>query len=413
MTDRQPERPTWYPTYPTTELPSQPQSAPGGTSSATPPEPRTRRGRKGFAAAVLTGALVIGGAAGFGGAATWSLLEDEPTAAAPVSEPSTSSSTGSQDTPQRVASDGSVQAVAQRVLPSVVMISVEGPQGSGSGSGVILSEDGQILTNEHVASMAEGGSELTVSFNDGTIAQAEVVGTDPLTDVAVIQAEDVSGLTPISVGSSRDLVVGQEVVAIGSPFGLDATVTSGIVSALNRPVSFGQDSSGETTAYPAIQTDAAINPGNSGGPLVDLDGNLVGINSSIRSTSSGLTGESGSIGLGFAIPVDAVMPIAEQLAAGEEPTHARLGITIGNASSEQGTVGAEIMEVGDGSAAAEAGLEPGDVIVRLDDQQITSSDALVAMVRAYRPGDTVSVTFRRGGEEQTVELELGSDAQSS
>ena len=226
------------------------------------------------------------------------------------------------DAPSDPALDGSVEAVAEKVLPSVVQINVSGPQGSGSGSGIILSEDGQILTNNHVVELAADGGTLTVSFNDGTTAEATVLGTDSLTDTAVIQAQDVSGLTPATIGSSDDLRIGQAVVAVGSPFGLESTVTSGIVSALNRPVQVASDGQGNSTTYPAIQTDAAINPGNSGGPLVDLSGNVVGINSSIRTSS---TGSDGSIGLGFSIPIDEVLPIVEQMANGEDadPRQAR------------------------------------------------------------------------------------------
>ena len=228
--------------------------------------------------------------------------------------------------PAAASGDGSVESVAQQVLPSVVEIEVSGPQGAGSGSGIILTSDGQILTNNHVVELAGDSGTMEVSFNDGSHAKATLVGHDPLTDTAVIQAEDVSGLTPATIGSSDSLQVGQSVVAIGSPFGLDATVTSGIVSALERPVDVGSDGQGNSTVYPAIQTDAAINPGNSGGPLVDMAGHVVGINASIRTTgSSQAGGESGSIGLGFAIPIDEVLPVIDQMQKGETPTHARLG----------------------------------------------------------------------------------------
>ena len=206
-----------------------------------------------------------------------------------------------QSTRSSVVQDGTVEKVAQSVLPSVVKVNVASSSGAGSGSGIVLSEDGKILTNNHVVAGAGEDGSITVNFNDGTTKRATVIGTDPLTDVAVIQAEDVSDLTPAPLGKSGDLKVGQTVVAVGSPFGLNATVTTGIVSALNRPVSVvdparrpespfggspetqGQDLS---TTYPAIQTDAAINPGNSGGPLVDMSGRVVGINSSIRTASS-------------------------------------------------------------------------------------------------------------------------------
>ncbi|MBU2112051.1 MAG: trypsin-like peptidase domain-containing protein, partial [Actinobacteria bacterium] len=296
---------------------------------------------------------------------------------------------------------------------------------------VILTEDGQILTNHHVVELAEEGGTITVDLADGSHARAEILGLDPLTDTAVIQAQDVSGLTPATIGSSDALAVGQDVVAIGSPFGLDATVTSGIVSALDRPVDVGTDSEGNATVYPAVQTDAAINPGNSGGPLVDLAGRVVGINSSIRTTGSstpfGQSSEGGSIGLGFAIPIDEIMPIVEQMAAGEPPTHARLGISVsdvgvgtGRGGSVPGstdgalvTDGAQVRTIGAGSTAGEAGLQEGDVITGIDDTAITSADSLVATIRSYRPGDEVTVTYERDGEEQTTTLVLDSDADQS
>jgi len=189
-------------------------------------------------------------------------------------------------------------------------------------------------------------------------------------------------------------------------------VTSGIVSSLNRPVSITGETGTDTT-YPAIQTDAAINPGNSGGPLVNLDGEVVGINSSIRSSSSA-TGEGGSIGLGFAIPITTVLPVVEQLRNGETPTHARLGVTVSDTASSNGLVtGAQIGEVEQGSAGDEAGLEAGDIVTRVDDHPITSSEALVATVRGYRPGDSVSLTVRRGGDTEELKATLGSDADAS
>ncbi len=266
----------------------------------------------------------------------------------PAASPTTSQVVSSPDTP---AADGSVEQVAAAVLPSVVKLDVSNGQQAGSGSGIILSSDGQILTNNHVAEVAGNGGQITVSFSDGTHAPATIVGTDPLTDTAVVQAEGVSGLTPATIGSSSDVAVGEEVVAIGSPFGLDATVTSGIVSALARPVNVGSDAAGNATVYPAIQTDAAINPGNSGGPLVDLQGHVIGINSSIQSTST-TGGESGSIGLGFAIPIDEVLPVIDQMKNGETPTHAKLGVSVEDvATGAQVADGAQIRTIGDGSAA--------------------------------------------------------------
>jgi len=255
---------------------------------------------------------------------------------------------------------------------------------------------------------AEGG-EIAVSFNDGSSTNASVVGTDPLTDLAVIKAEDVSDLTPATLGRSDAVDVGQQVVAVGSPFGLESTVTSGIVSALDRPVTAGEGQGSAQTIFPAIQTDAAINPGNSGGALVNMRGEVIGINSAIRGTSS-LSGQAGSIGLGFAIPIDEAKPIADQLTAGEAATHARLGVTVGTPTNEDGLPGgAEVQSVEPGSGADEAGLREGDVITKVDDKVISSSDALVAMVRSYRPGETIELTVVRDGETEQIEATLGSD----
>ena len=358
----------------------------------------------------MAAALVVGGAAGVGGAAAFNALDDDGNG--PAAGDTAPNASQVVDTPDSPAGDDSVEQVAQNVLPSVVELDVEGDQGAGAGSGIIIDSDGLILTNNHVAEIAENGGKITVSFHDGTKSDGEIVGTDPLTDTALVQAKDVEGLTPATIGKSGDLDVGEQVVAVGSPYGLDATVTSGIVSALNRPVAVGQDTEGNSTTYPAIQTDAAINPGNSGGPLVDMQGRVVGINASIRPSDSG----GGSIGLGFAIPIDEVLPIVEQMKDGDTPTHARLGITVRDAATTEGaeiTDGAEIQEITNGSAADDAGLEQGDVITRIDDHLVNGSDSLVATVRSYRPGDEVEVTYERDGETDTTTLTLGSDADTS
>jgi putative serine protease PepD len=356
---------------------------------------------------VVTASLLVGGAAGVGGAAIWTSTHDTPAESSPVLTQSGSSTA-------QTAATGSIEKVAHNVLPSVVMIQVSGPNGAGSGSGIILSGDGKILTNNHVVALAGKSGSLNVSFNDGSHAAAHVLGTDPLTDTAVIQAQGVSGLTPATLGHSSSLQVGQSVVAIGSPFGLDATVTSGIVSALDRPVDVGTVSQGNATVYPAIQTDAAINPGNSGGPLVDLAGQVVGIDAAIQTaTDTTSQGEPGSIGLGFAIPIDEVLPIVQQMIKGETPTHARLGIGVENAPTSSGTPiaqGARIQKVDAGSAAESAGLKVGDVITKVDSHAITTSDSLVATIRSYRPGDSVTVTYTRGGSTHTVRATLDSDA---
>jgi putative serine protease PepD len=401
---------------PPPHAPSQPAfSAPGGgqapgpqqgTGAYVPSPALAPRRRRRTAAWLATGVAVValGGAAGYGGAA----LQDRTSSAAGGSVASTVANVVDQGDTEAV--EGSVEAVAAEVLPSVVKIDVTTESGAGSGSGIVLDTDGRILTNNHVVEGASGGT-VRVSFHDGTTAEAEVLGTDPLTDTAVIRAEGVDDLVPATIGKSANLDVGQSVVAIGSPFGLDATVTSGIVSALNRPVNVGQDTEGNSTTYPAIQTDAAINPGNSGGPLVDMTGSVVGINSSIRTASSsspyGQESQGGSIGLGFAIPIDEVLPVVEQMSNGETPTHARLGIQVTDATED--VTGALVREVGNEATASKAGLRSGDVITRIDDRHISGADSLVATIRSYRPGDEVTVTWVRDGKEMDATVALDSD----
>jgi putative serine protease PepD len=352
-----------------------------------------------FLVALALGAGLLGGAAGAG---VVTVIDQDQPAAESSSPVQSSLDSPTSNSNQSVSSFSSVEDVAAEVLPSVVSIAVQSQAGSGTGTGVIISSDGQILTNNHVV---ENGGQLIVTFQDGSTAQAEIVGTDPVTDLAVIQAQDVSDLTPAELGSSGDLEVGQQVVAIGSPFGLEGTVTSGIVSAIGRPVSPGQTQN-SLTVIDAIQTDAPINPGNSGGPLVNMSGQVVGINSAIFSPSGG-----GSVGLGFAIPIDQARPIAEELIETGQATHARIGIGVRDAVAE--TRGALVATVEPGSGADEAGLADGDVITKVDDRLITGGESLIAAAKSYRPGDTVTLTIVRDGETQNVELTLGSDAEAS
>jgi putative serine protease PepD len=373
----------------------------GGTVAA----PR-RRGRKVVAAVAL---IALAGGAGYGGAYLQDRTDD-----GGGSGVTTSSLDTSNATPTKVDA-GAVEQVASKVLPSVVQINVKGASESGSGTGIIVSSDGRILTNNHVVEVAADGGSITVAFSDGSNAEATIVGRDPVTDIAVIKAEGKSGLTPATLGSSSDLQVGQEVVAIGSPFGLESTVTQGIVSALNRPVTSSDGTgSGTPTVFPAVQTDAAINPGNSGGPLVDLAGNVIGINSAIRAGTT-VSGEAGSIGLGFAIPIDLAKNIAKQLIAGDTVEHAQIGVSVRAAVSGDDItgIGAEINEVSSGSAGADAGLKKGDIITAVNGHAVASSDALVASVRAYQPGETIEITYQRSGESKTVDVTLGSDQDES
>jgi len=378
--------------------------------------------RRGLTAAVLVGALVLGGAAGVAGAAGYDAWQGDDAPATTVTEDD--DTIGATNT--ALVPDGSIEKVAAAVLPSVVKINVSSNAGSGSGSGIVLSEDGNILTNNHVVSSAGENGTITVTFNDGKTVKASVVGTDPVTDMAVIKAEGVDDLTAATIGSSSNLKVGQAVVAVGSPYGLNSTVTTGIVSALNRPVSvstteqetpdfgFGQGQqapqSSNRTTYPAIQTDAAINPGNSGGALVDLSGRVVGINSSIRTSGGSGTG---SIGLGFAIPIDEVMPIVNQIIKGEDPTHARLAITVSDVAADAAVQGAQVGDVEDGGPADQAGLEKGDVITKVDDDVIDGSESLIATIRGHRPGEEVTVTYVRNGKTETTSATLGSDADAT
>lgn len=375
----------------------------GGTTGGDAPQPK-RRGRTVAAAAAFA---VLAAGAGFGGAAFYNHLNDDNDSNGSV----VNSLDNSSKTTQTSASSGSVAAVAEKVLPSVVQINVKGAEESGSGTGIIISSDGEILTNNHVIDVASGGGTITVAFSDGTNAKAEVIGADAKTDLAVIKAAGKSGLTPATLGNSADLKVGQEVVAIGSPFGLESTVTQGIISALNRPVSSSDGSgSGESTTFPAVQTDAAINPGNSGGPLVDLDGNVIAINSAIRSGTT-TSGDAGSIGLGFAIPIDLAKNVAKQLLAGKPVQHAQIGVQVGNYLSSDGItgIGAEIKDVTPGGAAEKAGLEKGDVITAVNGTLVPSSEALVASVRGFNPGEKVKITYTRGGKKNEVDVTLGSD----
>ena len=408
-----------------TTRPLPPYQAPAAGPFYSPPPPPPPRRARGGTAVVLVGALVLGGAAGVGGAAAYQAFTDTGS--------NVSTTDGSFEATKTAAiKDGTVEKVANAVLPSVVKVNVSGQSGSGTGSGVVLSKDGEVLTNNHVVAGAGDGSSLSVSFNDGTTKKASVIGTDPLTDIAVIKVEDPSGLTPAAIGKSGELKVGQAVVAVGSPFGLNATVTTGIVSALNRPVStsapeeeqapqnpFGggeseqQPGANMSTTYPAIQTDAAINPGNSGGPLVDMSGRVVGINSSIRTASGGGSGAGGSIGLGFSIPIDEVLPIVNQITNGEKPTHARLGVSVSDVQGDSLTQGAQLQEVEQDGAAAKAGLKNGDVITKVGDHAIDGSESLVATVRGHRPGEEVEITYVRGGKKDTVTADLGSDEDNS
>jgi len=423
--------------YPNAQQPYDPYRAARSGNTAVLPPVSNERPRKRFRPIALTaGALTIAAlSAGVGGVVATMVHPDERSTTTPI----TAAAPNSRTVPSANVPVGSVEQVAAKVVPSVVKLETKMGRASEEGSGIILSADGLILTNNHVVSAVQdptGGPKgpglpapvtptpapgrpgatspspgptaltTTVTFADGRTAPFTVVGTDPASDIAVVRAEGVSGLTPITLGSSASLRVGQDVVAIGSPLGLEGTVTTGIVSALNRPVAAGGDASNQNTVLDAIQTDAAINPGNSGGALVNMNGELVGVNSAIATVGGDSPeSQSGSIGLGFAIPVDQAKRIADELISSGTASHASLGVQVSN---DVTTHGAKIVEVVKGGAAANAGLPGGVVVTKVDDRVIGSADALVAAVRSRAPGEKLTLTYLdTSGKDQTVQVTLG------
>ena len=379
----------------------------GATTTANWPyaAPAARRSRGRRLIAIGAATAVFGGLVGGGTVAVLDRGHDTVSAAG-ITIQGSSAPAATDDT-------ASVESAAATAMKSVVTLSVRGTQEAGTGSGIVLRADGYILTNEHVTAVADGGGSITVAFSDGRTATATLVGADKATDLAVVKV-NLTGLTAATFADSDALKVGQTVVAVGSPLGLNGTVTEGIVSALHRPTTGASDNS---AVIDAIQTDAAINPGNSGGALVDLAGRVVGINQSIATAGSGGGGfgqqssATGNIGIGFAIPSDTAARISQQLIATGKATHAQLGVETQTAtSSDQLTaIGATIAKVTAGSAADKAGIKAGDVVTKVDDRVIGQSDDLAATVRSYAPGSKVTLTIRRGSATQTLTVALGSD----
>jgi putative serine protease PepD len=303
--------------------------------------------------------------------------------------------------------------VANKALPSVVTISATNGNAGGTGSGEVIRSNGYILTNNHVISVAANGGQVAVLFNDGHTAPATITGRDPKADLAVIKVEGQPSLPVIPFGSSKDVVVGQPVVALGAPLGLSNTVTSGIVSALDRTIEVPGDNGQTALLVSAVQTDAAINPGNSGGALTDCDAKLIGVPSAgatAPSTGPG-GGSSGSIGLGFAIPVDLAKAISDEIITTGTVTHGYFGVSVVTVPPSESTNGRQggiyITSVVPGSPAAQAGLREGDIITAIDGEPATSSDDLAAVTLTKRPGDTVTIEYTRNGKSATTKVTLG------
>ncbi|HEX6150619.1 S1C family serine protease [Nocardioides sp.] len=375
--------------------------------AAQPPAPPRGRVSHWLWPAVAGLALMVGVVGGAVGAALLDSVADR--------EPTGGVSEGLQGvdletSPPLAGGNRSVVRVADRLLPSTVQIVAEfdNTEGGATGSGFVLDRQGHIVTNNHVVeSAAEGEGPIEIVDQEGNRYDAEVVGRSPVYDLAVLYSREAAALPPAALGSSIELSVGEPVVAFGSPLGLSSTVTSGIVSALNRPVTTGE--SGSDPSYiNAVQTDAAINPGNSGGPLVNLRGLVVGVNSAIATTGSGLGGDRGNIGVGFAIPIEQVRITADQILKTGEARYPVIGAKVKTGGSGDGA-GARIDSVMPDTPAAASGLEEGDVVTEVNGERVTDGISLIVAIRTYRPGETIEFTVVRGGDEQVVSITLGAE----
>jgi putative serine protease PepD len=402
--------------------PPAPPTPPLGEGSRPAPKRESRLGQT-VGVALLAAVLASGGTY----AVTQLADQGTPTAATSTTSTTNQNQGSSPTVVQGNATAPDWSAVSAAVTPSVVSIDVTTQQGSGAGSGVVFDKSGHILTNNHVVGDATGSGAITVTLNDGRTYGATIVGTDPSTDLAVIKLTNgPSDLTPITLGDSEALKVGDPAMAVGNPLGLSGTVTTGIVSALNRPVSTGtssesplgqQQATGDEVVTNAIQTSAAINPGNSGGALVNAKGELIGINSSIASLGQSQSGsQSGNIGIGFAIPVKEAKSIADQLIKSGKAQHAFLGVSTRDTVVSDGSAkraGAQVVSVNGGTPAANAGVKNGDVIIAVDGQRIDSATALVAQIREMTAGDKTTLTVIRDGARQDVPVTLAVKPASS
>lgn len=382
---------------PTEILPAEPLLPPAPTWVYQAPIP-VSHGQATSASPAVTKAIIAGvisgllaGVIGFMGA---SMIGNAPSA--PISLPA-----GNGDTSPRA--DDSIAGIAQAVLPVVVSIDVTAGSGSGTGSGFVIRSNATesfILTNNHVATGVGSSPEITVTFQDQSQISATIVGTDASYDLAVLKV-DRGNLPVAALGNSDSVVVGDATIAIGSPLGLTGTVTSGIVSALNRPVTAGD--SADVSFISAIQTDAAINPGNSGGPLVNSRGEVIGVNSAIATTGSSVSGQSGSIGLGFAIPVNQARRVATELIATGKSTYPIIGVQLDLNYNEPGALVQSIVPDG---PASQTELQADDVIVAIDGVKVSNGTELVVRIRAKNPGDVVELELSDG---TIVKVTLGSD----
>ena len=367
--------------------------------------PKARKRTGGGLLAVGSTALVLGLVGGLGGAAIYDKVNDDSGKPGTVSNGLDGVETVSLPP---VKGNGSVAAVAEAVLPSTVQIAAqyEGTDGGATGSGFVLDTEGHIITNDHVVADAdENDGPIEIVDQNGERYEAEVVGRSPDYDIAVLIAKDAKGLKPASLGASNGMRVGDGVVAIGSPLGLNSTVTSGIVSALRRPVTTG-DSGDDSSYISAVQTDAAINPGNSGGPLVNLRGQVVGVNSAIATNGGGtVSGDAGNIGVGFAIPIEQVKITVDQILRTGEASVPVIGAEVSTGGVPTGK-GAELRKITPDTPAEEAGLEKGDIVTAVDGERVLDGISLIVLIRSHQPGQVVEFTYQRDGEKQKTDITL-------
>ncbi|MFJ8918683.1 trypsin-like peptidase domain-containing protein [Streptomyces sp. NPDC102415] len=399
-----PQQPLQWLRYDPWGAPQQPLSHPGpGQGTDAPP----RRGRPG---SLLVGAALLALVAGGIGGGIGAYVERNG-GLTTVELPQAGRDSGGR-------APDSVAGIASSALPSVVTLHVNGTAESGTGTGFVLDDRGHILTNNHVVAPAGSTGDITVTFSGGESAPAEIVGKDSGYDLAVVKVTGVSGLKPLPLGNSDNVQVGDPVVAIGAPFDLSNTVTSGIISAKQRPITAGgEKGDGTDVSYvDALQTDAPINPGNSGGPLVDTEARVIGINSAIRAADSGSGldgGQSGSIGLGFAIPINQGKRVAEELINTGKATHPVIGVTLDMEFTGDGAkVGGKVSDGGaavtGGGPADKAGIRAGDIITEVEGQRVHSGEELIVKIRAHRPGDRLRLVLTRGGKDLSMTLTLGS-----